>query len=40
MKFLAKVQTLRRISIPKRIFEALKLKIGDLVEVEVKPYKG
>lgn len=34
--FTAKVQTLRRIAIPKVVMESLELKEGDFVEVHVR----
>jgi bifunctional DNA-binding transcriptional regulator/antitoxin component of YhaV-PrlF toxin-antitoxin module len=35
MEFIAKIQKLHRIAIPKNIFEIMKLKEGDVVKVDI-----
>jgi len=38
--FTAKIQTLRRIAIPKVVMESLGLKEGDFIEVHIRKIKG
>lgn len=39
MEFLVKIQKLRRIAIPKNIYELMKLKEKDLVKVSINKVK-